>query len=79
MSHPDRPTLRDYLACAESQTFHVAVAEVACGEQRLIAATITPLSGARAIELAEDLGDALMSTSVAQLDRRLGTKSHLFE
>lgn len=72
------PSLADYVEWAQRQNC-TATITLAEREGRLLQiVTIIASSGMRAVEIAMELDDPLMSTTIARLDRRLGIKSNLF-
>lgn len=78
MNDPGWPSVSDYLAWAQGRGCTVTVQPITREGRELQIVTITAPHGAVAVEIAMQLDDPLMSTTIARLDRRLGMKSHLF-
>lgn len=70
------PTLATYLDWARAEG-HAVETRVLDGQFRLLV-IIRGRDGGMACECLEDEGEMLMSTTVARLDRMLGSKSGLF-
>ena len=78
MTEIRRPTIAAYIAWARAQGFGVVTHDVLAGDQRLIIVKISGEHGRSAIEVVETFDDPIASTTVARLDRTLGSKSWLF-